>query len=232
MKLTGRQQAFLNSFLDVYEEEQDALHYTTVAERMSIGRITAYDMLRLLEEKGLVTSEYVMPTSGPGRSTIVFHPTERADALMRQLGGESWDRDEWKTAKARIIEGLRAGPGDSYEFLLEDLLVCLPERKTPLVFTAEMVTAIILSLHLLEEQIPTTKLWEWLQHVGLPEEAGLNALAGVAAGLSLVGQANRHLTLKLLSFTRQYQEHLSDLNAESRRRLSEFTAEVMRIVAA
>ena len=43
---------------------------------------------------------------------------------------------------------------------------------------------------------------------------------------------HRRLTLKLLSAIRQYQDYLSDLSAESRRRLSEFTGEVMRIVGA
>ena len=232
MKLTGRQQAFLGDFLDLYREEKDSLHYTAVAERLGIGRITAYDMLRLLEEKGLVTSEYVMPSSGPGRSTIVFRPTERGEALMRQLAGETWDREEWETVKARILKALQAGPGEDYEPLLEEILTRLPEHKSPLVYTAEMVTAVILSLHQVREEAPTSRLWEQLRDLGLPEEVGLNALGGVAVGLSLVEQANRRLTVKLLSYTRQYQETLADLNAESRQRLSEFTAEVMRIVGA
>jgi DNA-binding MarR family transcriptional regulator len=232
MKLTGRQQAFLNDFLDLYQEKEDSLHYTAVAGRLGIGRITAYDMLRLLEEKGLVTSEYIMPSSGPGRSTIVFRPTEQGEALMRQLAGETWDGGEWETVKVRIVQALQAGPGEDYEPLLEDILARLPERKTPLIYTAEMVTAIILSLYQLKEQVPTSQLWEHLRDVGLPEEVGLNALGGVAMGLSLVEQANRRLTLKLLSYTRQYQDYLADLSAESRRRLSEFTDEVMRIVGA
>jgi DNA-binding MarR family transcriptional regulator len=232
MKLTGRQQAFLNDFLDLYQEKEDSLHYTAVAGRLGIGRITAYDMLRLLEEKGLVTSEYIMPSSGPGRSTIVFRPTEQGEALMRQLAGETWDGGEWETVKVRIVQALQAGPGEDYEPLLEDILARLPERKTPLIYTAEMVTAIILSLYQLKEQVPTSQLWERLRDLGLPEEVGLNALGGVAMGLSLVEQANRRLTLKLLSYTRQYQDYLADLSAESRRRLSEFTDEVMRIVGA
>lgn len=232
MKLTGRQKAFLSDFLDLYWEEQDSLHYTFVAERLGIGRITAYDMLRLLEEKGLVTSEYVMPRSGPGRSTIVFRPTEQGEALMRQLAGETWDREEWETVKVRILEALQAGPGEDYEPLLEKILTRLPERKSPLIYTAEMVTAVILSLRQLRETVPTSKLWEQLRDLGLPEEVGLNALVGVAVGLSLVEQANRRLTLKLLASTRQYQDYLADLSAESRRRLSEFTDEVMRIVGA
>jgi DNA-binding MarR family transcriptional regulator len=230
MKLTGRQQAFLSHFLDLYQEEDDSVHYTAVAERLGIGRITAYDMLRLLEEKGLVSSEYVMPSSGPGRSTIFFRPTEQGEALIRQLAGETWDREEWETVKVRILEALQAGPGEDYEPLLEEILTRLPERKSPLVYTAEMVTAVILSLHQVRETVPTSKLWEQLRALGLPEEVGLNALGGVAVGLSLVEQANRRLTLKLLASTRKYQDYLADLSAESRRRLSEFTAEVMRIV--
>jgi DNA-binding PadR family transcriptional regulator len=232
MKLTGRQQAFLSDFLDLYQEKEDSLHYTAVAERLGIGRITAYDMLRLLEEKGLVTSEYIMPESGPGRSTIVFRPTEQGEAVMRQLAGETWNGGEWETVKVRILEGLQGGPGEDYEPLLEEILTRLPERKSPLIYTAEMVTAVILSLHQVRETAQTSRLWEQLRDLGLPEEMGLNALGGVAVGLSLVEQANRRLTLKLLASTRQYQNYLADLSAEGRRRLSEFTAEVMRIVGA
>ena len=232
MKLTGRQRAFLSDFLDLYSEKQDPIHYSTVAERLGIGRITAYDMLRLLEEKGLVTSEYIMPAEGPGRSTVVFRPTRQAETVIRQLAGEAWDREEWEGVKTHIIQALQAGKGDGYETLLEEILARLPERKVPLVYTAEMVTAVILSLHELREEAPGSKLWERLRDLGLPEEVGLNALGGLAVGLSLVERANRRLTLKLLSATRQYQDYMADLNAEGRRRLSEFTAEVMRIVGA
>ena len=232
MKLTGRQQDFLSDFLDLYQEEEDSLHYASVAERLGIGRITAYDMLRILEDKGLVTSEYVMPSSGPGRSTIVFRPTEQGEALMRHLAGERWDQEEWEGVKARIVQALQEGQNEDYEPLLEEILARLPERQTPLIYTAEMVTAVILSLYQLKEQVPTSQLWGHLRDLGLPEDVGLNALGGVAVGLSLMEQTNRRLTLKLLSYTRQYQGYLADLSAESRRRLSEFTAEVMRIVGA
>jgi DNA-binding PadR family transcriptional regulator len=232
MKLTGRQQAFLRAFLDVSREAHDALHYTTVAERLGVGRITAYDMLRLLEEKGLVTSEYVMPTSGPGRSTILFRPTEQAEAWIRQLAGKGWEQEEWEPVKARIVRALQAGPRQGYDPLLEEIVGRLPERNNPLIYAAEMVTAVILSLHQVREAAPSGKLWERLRDLGLPEEAGLNALAGLAVGLSLVEHANRRLTMRLLAATRQYQDSLASLGAEGRRLLSEFTAEVMRLVEA
>jgi Mn-dependent DtxR family transcriptional regulator len=34
------------------------VHYSRLAERLGVSRFTAYDMLRLLEEKGFVSSDY------------------------------------------------------------------------------------------------------------------------------------------------------------------------------
>jgi DNA-binding IclR family transcriptional regulator len=60
MKLTGRQKAFLAKFLELYRQAQKPLHYTDVAAAVGVAKITAYDMLRLLEKRGLVRSEYVL----------------------------------------------------------------------------------------------------------------------------------------------------------------------------
>jgi len=112
VELTRRQEAFIHKLLDLYREAEAPVHYADVARALEVRPVTAYEMLRLLEEKGLVTSEYVMPSSGPGRSTIVFRPTEQGEALMRQLAGETWDREEWETVKARILKALQAGSFD------------------------------------------------------------------------------------------------------------------------
>ena len=69
-KLTHRQQQFLSQFLDIYREMEHSVHYVAVAERLGIGKVTTYEMLRLLEEKGLVRAEYQTNPDqhGPGRS--------------------------------------------------------------------------------------------------------------------------------------------------------------------
>ena len=66
MKLTGRQRAFLSAFLGLYRESQAPVHYTTLAQRVGVSKITAYDMLRVLEERDLVQSEYVLRGKGQG----------------------------------------------------------------------------------------------------------------------------------------------------------------------
>jgi len=230
MKLTGRQKVFLSKFLDLYGEAEGPLHYTTVAERLGVSKITAYDMLRILEEKGLVASEYVLPVKGhgPGRSTIVFHPTQKAAEVMAQLAGEDWDRAEWEAVKERILQALREGKGTDYEDLLNEILLRIPERQSPMLYSAEVITATILSLYQLKEDAMASRLFEHLR--GLPGELGLNALAGLTLGLSLVERANRRFTTMLLSYTHRYQDSLSKLSTERKRMLSDFAQEVMKAI--
>jgi DNA-binding MarR family transcriptional regulator len=239
MKLTRRQQMFLSKFLDLYRQEEEALHYTTVAEYLEVNPITAYDMLRLLEERGLVASDYIPPSqrAGAGRSTVVFLPTPAAQALFDELAGEDWDQEEWEAVNRRILKSLREGKGTDYHDLLEDLLARIPGRHSPMLYATEMVTAVILSLYQLgvpsrgeKEDAADSPLFGNLRALGLPGELGLNALVGLAVGLSYVERANRRITRFLLSNTGRYQDILSRLSGENRRRLSDFVGDVMKIV--
>ena len=231
MKLTGRQRESLDKFLDFYREADQPLHYAAVAERLGVSKITAYDMLRLLEEKGLVISEYVLPPGrSAGRSSVVFRPAPKADELMVQLAGEHWERAEWQEVKERILESLRAGRGRDCEPLLDEILLRLDEQGSPLVAAAEMVTAMVLALSQLGKEAEARGLSDLLRSLGFPGEMGLSALAGLTVGLSLVERTNRRLATRLLSQVQQYQDNLARLSVENKRRLSDFAREAGRIV--
>ena len=101
-----------------------------------------------------------------------------------------------------------------------------------MLYAAEMITAVILSLHQLREDASAAGLLDKLRALGLPGEAGLRALAGMALGLSFAERINRRLISLLLSYTGRYQEILSRLSAENLQRLSNFAGEVMKIVEA
>ena len=127
MKLTGRQREFLSRFLDLYREAKQPIHYTQLAEKVQVSKLTAYDMLRILEERGLVASEYVLPKGGgPGRSSIVFHPTEKAAKVMAQMAGGDWGREEWEQAKGRILQALREVKNADYQSFLDEILLRIP----------------------------------------------------------------------------------------------------------
>ena len=156
--ITGRQKAFLKRFLDLYNQAQESLHYAHVAEVLGMGKITAYDMLRSLKERGLVRAEYVLrgKGQGAGRSTVLFLPTAQAHNLFAELTGEDWDKVEWEAVKARILDALRQR--NDYQNLLEEILARLPQQTTPLVYAAEMATAVILNLLLVEKETPASAL--------------------------------------------------------------------------
>jgi DNA-binding MarR family transcriptional regulator len=231
MELTGRQQAFLRKFLELYRHSQSPLHYTDVAEAFGVAKITAYDMLRLLEDRGLVSSEYVLrgKGQGAGRSTVVCFPTTKALALFGEHVTPNWDRTEWEQVKYHLLEAIRQRT--DHERLLEEILAQLSERTTPLVYTAHMATAVILNLLVVEKGLSASALVERLKALGLPGEVGLDALSGLAVGLSFVEQTNRAITEKLVGATRAYQQSLARLSGEGKRHLSSFVQELMRTVA-
>lgn len=231
MKLTGRQREFLKRFLDLYGGTKQPIHYAQLAENVGVSKPTAYDMLRLLEERGLVASEYMLSKEGgPGRSSIVFHPTEKAAKVMGQLAGGDWGREEWEQTKGRILQALREVKNADYQSFLDEILLRIPERKSPMLYVAEMITAAMLNLNQLKGEAEASGLFKQLRALGFPGELGLNALAGLTLGLTLVEKANRRATTLLLSYTQKYQDNLARLSTENKKRLSDFAQEVMKIM--
>jgi hypothetical protein len=232
IKLTRRQQQFLSQFLDFYHEVEQPIHYPDLADRLGIGNVTAYEMLRLLEERGLVEAEYYLPpgSRGPGRSTVHFIPTKKASQLLSELSGNSFEDEDWEQVKERILQQLRDGQAAGHEDLLSELLVRIPDRSSPIIYSTEMITATLLALEGLRGTAQFDELEKHLQRIGLPGEIGLSALGGISAALCMAEKTNRRASTFLLKHSGKYQTMISRLNAESRRHLGVFAREVAKIV--
>ena len=76
MGLTPRQRQFLEALAELCRTSGRSVHYSAVAEALSVSPFSAYDMLKVLESKGVVSSEYVVEggSPSPGRSAIRFWP--------------------------------------------------------------------------------------------------------------------------------------------------------------
>lgn len=231
-KLTRRQQEFLSKILDLYQEMDGPIHYVALAERLGVGNVTAYEMLRLLEERGLVEAEYHLPEGdrGPGRSTVLFSPTPKAERALQRLNGNSTSENDWEGIKKQILSQLKEHQAASYETFLDELLSRLPDQHSPLVFLTEMNTAIILALHSLQERAETLDPLKKLNRIGLPGEIDLSALTGIGLSLPLVEQINQKISSGLSAQAGRYQAGLAQLSEEKQRLLSEFTRRISRIV--
>ena len=232
-KLTHRQQQFLSQFLDIYREMEHSVHYVTVAERLGIGKVTAYEMLRLLEDRGLVAAEYQPNPEqhGPGRSAVLFYPTQESAHFFNSLAGDSTNLEDWQNVKEQILQKLHEGKAGEYDELLSSLLLRIPEGRSPLIFVTELITAMILTLASIQDVPEIQALMKQLRRIGLPREFGLSVLSGIGVVLSVVERANRRSATVLLTQINRYEETISQLSEDSRRQLAEFTRELVNILS-
>lgn len=144
MKLTNRQQTFVKSLLDLCNESQEPVHYTVLAERLGVSRFTAYDMLRVLERKGYVKSEYrLSEESKTGRSERVFLPTHRAESLIAVVK-EGVEEINWEDKKNQLLELYEKGEFDNLDFIQELLARVPPEGEDKIKYCIEVITILVL----------------------------------------------------------------------------------------
>jgi len=224
-KLTVRQQTFLEKLRDLYRERRGPVHYSTVASRLGVSKFSAYDMLRLLEQKGVVGSEYLLSAkrSGPGRSQVVFYPT------VLNAGEEQPDEidEDWLQLKQQLLSELREARNFDYREKLINSLAHLPDLRAPLEYCAGMIATLLLNFALLKEKAAERQPLRALSGLLTTGEAGLGALAGLSLGSMLMVGGESSLTERLLASVRRYQDFLAQLSGENKQRLTEFLQEAL-----
>ncbi len=227
MKITRRQEAFIQKLLDLYREVHEPIHYSTLAERLGVSPFTAYDMLRLLEEKGFVTSDYLLAAdkSGPGRSEVVFAPTPLADQFMAQLAVGTGSLD-LEAARERILQSIQSGdlPNIDVLELAQEVLTRVPyEGDEATRYCLEVVTFILVRV---QRKKSFKIMREYAQHIGPTAEeitpASLIMLLGVALGL-WAAETDQEPTwgIEITEHIRRYQALVMAMDAEQCHRLGE-----------
>ena len=208
MKLTRRQEEFVRSLLDLYGELQEPFHYSELAERLGVSRFTAYDMLRVLEEKGVVSSQYQLDEarSGPGRSTVLYEPTPRARRILANVFGEH-GREDWQEVTEQLLELVQEGALGDVELAQEMLARTPPDEPPALRYCLEVMTVVALRLRRHTERQRLVGQAQALLASGEDNcRAGLSLLGGFA--LAVLGDEedeNEAWQEELLAHIGQYQ---------------------------
>lgn len=150
MKLTRRQEEFITNLHELNRELDGPIHYSILAERLGVSPFTAYDMLCLLEEKGLASSEYQLASgkSGPGRAERVFYPTDKALAkkahMLKEAGEHTFNEEGLRKL---VLERIRLGEFPDTD-LSEEMLARIPPEISDgeLRYCMEIITVISLRL--------------------------------------------------------------------------------------
>ena len=223
MELTRRQEAFIHKLLDLYREIGDAVHYALVAERLGVSKFTAYDMLRLLEKKGYVTSEYALDPqkSGPGRSTVLFRPTEEAQALLHRLAGDTAKSADWTQIKASVIKKVRQGRLEDPE-LTEAILDRAPsDIEDEVEYCADVITVLALRLRTRAGRRALAHfLFDVLREGELADPLNLSLVPGLALGLDADEADEPDLMRRLAARVYRYQVLVQAMDTLARRRLA------------
>jgi hypothetical protein len=220
LKLTTRQQTFLDNLFELYREFKGPVHYSIVADKLGVNKFSAYDMLKVLEEKGVAASSYVLNNeqAGPGRSQVVFYPTNKAAQFLTQLRDEVRLND-WQKFKQRVLERLEEAQQNNPADALREALSNLPDTKIPLNYCAEMISVLLLNI----ERFQLNQLQPVLERLSVPGQVGLGTLAGLSLATTLANDAeDSTLTEKLLTHTQRFQKYLSEMSDESISKLSTF----------
>ncbi|MBI5879675.1 MAG: hypothetical protein HZB53_18675 [Chloroflexi bacterium] len=231
MALTHRQYDFLRKLLDLYHAANQPIHYSQVGEALGVNRFSAYDMLKLLEQKGYLKSQYVLAParSGPGRSSIAFLPTPKARAAVRLFGGRD-SGDEWTSVRETVLKRLR-GHNLGDDELLKQLLAHIPETRTPLEFCAEATAALALNLHAIRQRAADLNPLRALAALAPSGHVELGALAGLSLGSALARGLDRAALDGLLSLTKRFQTQLATLSDDHLRNLSDLVEEALETLA-
>jgi len=208
LKLTPRQKDFLGKFLELYQEGQGSLHYSFVAKKLGIAKVTAYEMLCALEKLGLVRREY-HPRKGPGRYAVRFFPsTQTLD--LKSLGKE-WE--EVHSFLARLVEKAKdSGP----EELREEFLRELPENPSPLLLMAGLTAIAVSALLRAVKKGQVAEIQSLLRAMPSP-----GAIAGFVVGVALAAGVSPEVIHK----------SMAGLKDEAYQALADFAKEFLQILS-
>lgn len=225
MKLTRRQEDFISNIVELSQKFDCPVHYSVIAEHLGVSPFTAYDMLRLLEDKGMVRSEYQLASdkTGPGRAERLFYPTEMAlesqQRLSEEAGGE---------IKEFILQRMLDNELPSQD-LVEEMVARIPSKgQGPIRYCVEVMTVVALRLRgssglgTFQDYLPAM-----LASNGSTCSANLSLLGGFSFGiLSAECSDDQEWVGKLFEHVGHYLDIVSKLSPEDCRQLREYLVDI------
>lgn len=231
-KITSRQKQFMRTLVDLTANGEQPVHYSDLAYHIGVSRFSAYDMLRVLEGKGLVEASFVVERAGSasGRSSVFYSPTP-AGIEVAGLSGESSLAEEWRALQQRLLSRLEEMETRDYQTLVNDLLEQIPRRCSPLAYCSQVITALLIILNQARDRVAGFNLNDALRALASSSETtSLSALAGLSLGAGLNCEVERNELSRLFDYTRRYQDQLEELSEEGKRALSAFIQEVFQTI--
>lgn len=235
MVLTRRRQQFLAQVIKLCQEKKAPVHYEAVAEALGVSRWTAYDMLKTLEQQGLLEAQYAVRPGikVPGRSVVRFSPTPKAYDFISAPGPS----EDWHALKEQLLSSLRQKLGglqgrgssktDDASRLAQRMLDEGTAQQNPLNSSAYTLAALVISLKALGER--GTNLGQRIIAASSRPELGLATFAGTALGSLTRTATSFNLVSQATDKVRQFTESLAKIAPQELLKLKRFLEEALQL---
>ncbi|MBO8141157.1 MAG: Lrp/AsnC family transcriptional regulator [Firmicutes bacterium] len=219
MHLTERRKQFLRSVVDLYRRTQLPVHYATLANRLGVSKWTAYDVLRALEEQGLLTRDYTVNRGEAGRSQIVFVPTKAAEALFAQARTGVPSQDELDAIKDEALRFLQQLKDLKPARATQRIMAEIRKIDVQVTFCAYIMGLFLVHLRTLDEG--TVALVRRLVQQTPGMEMRLTVFVGIVAGMAIQSMGDG-LGEELIGLLGCYLQSVIDLTDQEKEMLVSF----------
>jgi len=219
---------FLKTIKQVYEATNLPVHYARVAEILKISKWSAYEMLKTLERKGFLTSQYEVDQEKkyPGRARVMFVPTQLVNLVLREKNLENVvPVKEFQLLKERLMSVYDKTTKIAPEKLVEQMRAELSNIENPLVFCAYVITILILQLQTLSKT-SISLLKDVVLEVS-EGKIGLAMFVGVAIGSMTKTASQVQLLSHMADCLSGFQKNLAMLNRSEQVLLADFLSETL-----
>jgi len=227
MKITRRQIEFLSKFLKLCSESNRYIHYTDLAKELGVSKYTAYDMLRLLEKKELVSHKYVLGYKrGKGRSKVLFYPFPKARELLIELLGEDIENKKWRDFKELMLKEVGEGRKKSYSKLLKRISKKADGVVRPMEYCTYYMMSLFLEIKKIKNEFLKTKLIKNLKKFRKKSKLKISSLAAMILGTF---QLDEDLDIDNEIFLNDfliYEKYLNEMSSDSRNELDSFVDKI------
>ena len=217
MKITRRQRDFLSKFLELCSKSNGYIHYTELAKKLGVSKYTAYDMLRLLEKKELVSHKYVLGyKKGKGRSKVLFYPFPRARKLLGEILEIDIETNKWRDFKKLMLTEVDEGKRKSYVRLLKRISKKADGVKRPMEYCTYYMMGLFLGIKKIKNVFLKTKLIKNLKKFREKSKLKISSLAAMILGTFQLEEdldiGNEHFLKDFLI----YEKYLNKMSSEDR----------------
>ncbi|MCM3764674.1 MarR family transcriptional regulator [Neobacillus niacini] len=218
MSITKRRREFLDHIYRQYNKTSLPVHYSEVAKAIGVSKWTAYDVLKELENQGLVKRTYSMNENEAGRSMVVFSPTELAETFFQKERREISNLEEWNNIHNQVIKAVENPQNLPLREAINQTIHLMKDVEVKLEFCAYFLSILLLYLNSLGKQVKS--LTVNVINASKEPKIQLTVFVGAVVGM-IIQSVSDDLSPEMIQLIQQFFNNVNQLNSDEMQLLIE-----------